>query len=55
MPQRVICSSCSYVLYEGSVFSPPAEVAKQHGSACPNCGRKLSFLPLSIDVKPVNK
>jgi RNase P subunit RPR2 len=55
MPQRIICSGCSYVLYEGSVFSPPVEVIQQYNCTCPNCGRKLSFLPLNIDVKPVNK
>jgi len=55
MPQRIICSGCSYVLYEGSDFGPPAEFVRKCGGVCPKCGRILSFLPLSIDVKSVNK
>jgi len=55
MPQRVICFDCSCLLYEGPDFCPPAEVAKQYGGVCPKCGKKLSFLPLNIDVKSVNK
>jgi hypothetical protein len=55
MPQRVICSDCSYVLYEGPVFSPLAEIIQQYTGVCPKCGRPLSFLPLNIDIKTVNK
>jgi RNase P subunit RPR2 len=55
MPQRVICHGCSYVLYEGADFSSLSEIIQQCDCICPKCGRKLSFLPLGIEVKPVNK
>ncbi|MCL1977961.1 MAG: hypothetical protein FWG55_07685 [Candidatus Bathyarchaeota archaeon] len=55
MPQSVICHGCSYVLYEGVEFSPPDEIIQQYGCTCPKCGRKLSLLPLDVEVKPVNK
>ncbi|MDR0797544.1 MAG: hypothetical protein LBE70_02335 [Nitrososphaerota archaeon] len=55
MPQRVICHNCSYVLYEGVDFISPDEIIQQYDCTCPKCDRKLSFLPLNIEVKPVNK
>jgi RNA polymerase subunit RPABC4/transcription elongation factor Spt4 len=55
MPQRVICHGCSYVLYESAEFSPLCEIIQQCNGICPKCGRNLSFLPLDIEVKPVNK
>jgi len=55
MPQRVICSDCSYLLYEGLDFCPPVEIIQQYACICPKCGKNLSSLPLSIDIKPINK
>ncbi|MDR2700121.1 MAG: hypothetical protein LBC12_04855 [Nitrososphaerota archaeon] len=55
MPQRVICQGCSYVLYEGTEFNSPGEIIQQYNCTCPKCGKRLSFLPLDIEVKPVNK
>jgi hypothetical protein len=55
MPQCVICHVCSYVLYEGTEFNSIGEIIQQYNCTCPNCGRTLSFLPLNVEVKPVNK
>ena len=55
MPQRVICYGCNHLLYEGTDFSNLTELVQSYGCVCPKCGRNLSFLPLNIDVKPVNK
>jgi hypothetical protein len=55
MPQRVICHECKHILYEGSELKPPDEVIQQHGGKCPKCSRKLSLMPLDVEVKPLSK
>jgi len=55
LPQRVICHGCNQILYEGVELKPPDEIIVQHGGKCPKCGRKLSLLPLEVEVKPVTK
>ena len=55
MPQRVICHGCSHILYEGNELKPPDEVIALNGGKCPKCNRKLSLLPIDVEVKPVNK
>jgi hypothetical protein len=55
MPQRVICHGCNSILYEGSELKPPDEIISIHGGKCPKCSRKLSLLPIDIEVKPVIK
>ncbi len=52
MPQRVICHGCNQVLYEGAELRPPDEILHQHEGKCPKCGKKLSLLPIDVDVKP---
>jgi hypothetical protein len=55
MPQRVICHECKHVLYEGAELKPPDEIIAQTGGKCPKCNRKLSLLPLDVEVKPLSK
>ncbi len=55
MPQRVVCHGCNHVLYEGVELRPPDEIIQQHNGNCPKCGRKLSLLPLDVEVKPMSK
>jgi hypothetical protein len=55
VPQRVICHGCSHVLYEGSELKPPDEIILEHEGKCPKCNRKLSLMPIDIEVKPINK
>ncbi len=55
MPQRVVCHDCRHVLYEGAELKPPDEIIQSVGGKCPKCGRKLSLLPLDVEVKPVSK
>ncbi|MCW4006931.1 MAG: hypothetical protein NWF04_10140 [Candidatus Bathyarchaeota archaeon] len=52
MPQRVICNDCSFLLYEGPELKPPDEIIHKHGGKCPRCGKKLSLLPINVEVKP---
>ncbi|MEJ5327506.1 MAG: hypothetical protein WHU54_04565 [Candidatus Bathyarchaeia archaeon] len=53
MPQLVICHGCKHVLYEGSELKPPDEILQSYDGKCPKCGRKLSLLPIDVDVKSV--
>ena len=53
MPQRVLCQKCRYVLYEGIELTPPDEIIQRFNGNCPNCGKKLSFNPANVDVKPL--
>jgi hypothetical protein len=55
MPQRVTCHGCNHILYEGAELKPPDEIIQEHGGKCPKCSRKLSLLPLDVEVKPVSK
>ncbi|MBC7131088.1 hypothetical protein H5T51_07730 [Candidatus Bathyarchaeota archaeon] len=55
MPQRVLCHECGYVLYEGEELKPPDEILQRYDGKCPGCGRKLAFLPLNVEVEPVNR
>jgi RNase P subunit RPR2 len=53
VPQRVICQGCHHILYEGAELKPPDEVLQQYDGKCPKCGKKLSLLPIDVEVKPV--
>ncbi|MGE5188221.1 MAG: hypothetical protein ACM3JE_04265 [Betaproteobacteria bacterium] len=55
MPQRVICHGCSHILYEGVELKPPDEIILQNAGKCPKCSRKLSLLPIDVEVKPLGK
>jgi RNase P subunit RPR2 len=51
MPERVICQQCNTVLYEGDELKPPEEIIQSHNGKCPKCGRKLSLIPVTVEVK----
>jgi ribosomal protein S27AE len=53
MPQRVVCQQCGYVLHEGPELKPPDEILHQHNGKCPRCGKKLSLIPINVEVKPI--
>ena len=53
MPQQVVCESCGEVLYKGAELKPPDEINLIHNGKCPKCGKKLSFVPISVEVRPV--
>jgi hypothetical protein len=40
-------------LYEGAELKPPDEIIKEHDGKCPKCNRKLSLLPIDVEVRPV--
>ncbi|HEX9262139.1 MAG TPA: hypothetical protein VF893_06385 [Candidatus Bathyarchaeia archaeon] len=53
VPQRVICQGCNHVLYEGAELKPPDEILQKLDGKCPSCNKKLSLLPLDVEVKPL--
>jgi RNase P subunit RPR2 len=52
MPQRVYCQKCNCILYEGAELKPPDEIMQKHNGKCPKCGKKLSSIPIDVEVKP---
>jgi DNA-directed RNA polymerase subunit RPC12/RpoP len=50
MPQRIICSECSYSLYEGDILRSPQDIMKKYGGRCPRCNKKLSFSSSGVTV-----
>ena len=39
----------------GAELKPPDEVITMNGGKCPECNRKLSLLPIDVEVKPISK
>jgi hypothetical protein len=54
MPMKIICRGCGTILYEGAEIKSPYEIAAGYDGKCPKCARKLSQMPKSIEVRPVN-
>ncbi|MEM2922715.1 MAG: hypothetical protein QXF26_10430 [Candidatus Bathyarchaeia archaeon] len=43
MPQKILCSKCGVVLYEGYEVIEPVDILSRYNSTCPNCGRKMEY------------
>jgi len=52
MPQRVICSECAHVLYEGDILRAPKDIAKKYEGRCPSCGKILKASMESVSIYP---
>ncbi|MEM1659759.1 MAG: hypothetical protein QXR17_01225 [Candidatus Bathyarchaeia archaeon] len=55
MPQRVFCHECGHLLYEGEELKLPDEILQQYNGKCPKCSRKLSYIPIKVDIEPANR
>ena len=55
VPQRVSCSQCGYVLFEGLELTAPDEIIQRFDGRCPKCGKKLSFEHGQghVEIKPI--
>ncbi len=53
LPQTVFCQKCHGVLYEGADLKPPDEIIQKHDGKCPKCGKKLSSIPIEVEVKTI--
>jgi len=54
MPHQVICDSCGEVLYKGADLKPPDEIILTYDGKCPKCGKKLSYIPINVKIKPAD-
>ncbi len=52
MPQRVVCSECSNLLYEGDILKSPQDIVKKFDGRCTSCRRKLSFSTKNLSIYP---
>jgi len=52
LPQKVICSECSYLLYEGDILKSPQDIVKKYDGRCPKCNRKLGFKTDGVSIYP---
>ena len=55
VPLLVICHECGAILYEGEELKPPYEIIESYDGKCPNCGKKLSYMPKNAEVRPPNE
>ena len=55
MPQLVICNKCGAILYKNIELKSPDEIVQSYDGKCPNCGKKLSFIPKRVQVKPLDE
>ena len=54
MPLLVVCEHCGELLYKGMDIKPPDEIILAHNGECPKCGKKLSLVPIKVEVKPAS-
>jgi len=52
LPQKVMCSECAYVLYEGDILRAPQDIAKKFEGRCPSCRKILKFSFKSLSIYP---
>jgi RNase P subunit RPR2 len=55
MPQRIICSKCGDILYEGDLLKSVQDVIKKFEGRCPSCGKELDFEVDKIFIKANEK
>jgi len=55
LPQLVICHKCGAILYYNIELKPPDEIVQSYDGKCPNCSKKLSFIPKRVQVKPIDE
>jgi len=54
--QLVICHKCRAVLYESTEeLKSTDEIIQGYDGRCPTCGKNLSYIPKTVEVKPVEK
>ena len=54
MPQKIVCSICKEVLYEGELLKSPQDVIKKFEGRCPKCKKELRFKMDGVDIHPTS-
>jgi len=52
MPQKVTCSECNYLLYEGDILKSPQDIIKKYDGHCPKCNRELGVGGANVRIYP---
>jgi predicted Zn-ribbon and HTH transcriptional regulator len=52
MPLQVTCHECGFVLYDGKEVKAPDEIINNYNGRCPNCRKKLSYIPKRVKIQP---
>jgi len=52
LPQRIVCSGCKEILYEGDLLKSPQDIIKKYEGKCPHCKKALKFTTEGVDVRP---
>jgi len=52
LPQKVVCSECNCMLYEGDILKSPQDIVKKFDGKCPNCGKRLGFSTDGVVICP---
>lgn len=52
MPQKIVCSGCGHILYEGEILKSPQDIVKKYAGRCPRCNKSLSFSSTGVKVTP---
>ncbi|MEM2454631.1 MAG: hypothetical protein QXL85_04450 [Candidatus Bathyarchaeia archaeon] len=55
MPQKVLCSKCGEILYQGYDIKSPEEIYEAYNGRCPKCGKKLLLVPQKIEIQPARE
>jgi hypothetical protein len=55
MPQKILCTGCNTVLYDGFELESPLEILQRNNGVCPKCGRRLGFNPDTIKIVPMSE
>jgi len=50
LPQKIVCSACKEVLYEGELLKSPQDVIKKFEGKCPKCKKDLKFKMESVEI-----
>jgi hypothetical protein len=50
MAVSIACHSCGKTLFEGEDLISPYYVRAKNNCRCPDCGRKLSHTPMSVQL-----
>jgi DNA-directed RNA polymerase subunit RPC12/RpoP len=49
----VFCHKCGATLYESiEDLKTSDEIIQSYEGKCPTCGKKLSYMPITIEIKP---
>jgi RNase P subunit RPR2 len=52
LPQKIFCTECGSILYNGLELETPTEIIQRHNGICPQCKKKLEFDTERVKIAP---